>query len=178
MNCIEKYYNNLIKYDLILKFNYKNINQIPKLKSIILNFGCKTSDLKKLSISFLILQFITKKRGKLNFSKKSNIFLKIRKGQPVGCQVILTNKRMYEVTFYLLKIISNIKYDFSLKITNSKSITFNLFNLFNFNVVEKNYIFFNGINNLNITLLFDKNINNEIYFILNYFKFLKKEKHK
>ena len=171
MNCIEKHYNNLIKYDLALKFNYKNINEIPKLKYIILNFGCKTSDFKKLSISSLILQFITKKRSKLNFSKKSNIFLKIRKGQPVGCQVILKKKKMYEIAFYLLKIISNIKYDFSLKITNTKSITFNLFNLFNFNVVEKNYIFFNSINSLNVTLVFNKNINNEIPFVLNYLKF-------
>ena len=92
MNCLEKYYNKFIKYDLILKFNYKNIKKIPKIKSIILNFGCKTSDLKKLSLSFLILQLITKKQCKLNFSKKSNIFLKIRKGQPVGCQIILKKK--------------------------------------------------------------------------------------
>ena len=104
--------------------------------------------------------------------------MKIRKGQPVGCQVILKNKKMYEIIFYLFKIVSNIKYDFSLKITNSKSITFNLFNLFNFNVVEKNFGFFNNVKNLNITLLFDKNINNEIPFILNYLKFLKKETHK
>ena len=39
MNCLEKYYNKFIKYDLILKFNYKNIKKIPKIKSIILNFG-------------------------------------------------------------------------------------------------------------------------------------------
>ena len=173
MNCLEKYYNKFIKYDLILKFNYKNIKKIPKIKSIILNFGCKTSDLKKLSLSFLILQLITKKQCKLNFSKKSNIFLKIRKGQPVGCQIILKKKLMYKIIFYLFKIISNIKYTLTLKINNSKSISFNIFNLFNFNIIENNYIFFNNINNINIIIIFDNNYTNEISFILNCLKFIK-----
>ena len=177
MNILEKHYNNFIKYNLALKFNYKNINKIPKIKSIILNFGCKTSDLKKLSLSFLILQLITKKRGQLTFSKKSNIFLKIRKGQPVGCQVILKKKSKYKIAFYLFKIFSNNKYNFSLKLNKSKSITFNLFNIFNFNIIENNYILFNGLNNINITLLFDNDINNEILFILNGLKFLKNDKH-
>ena len=177
MNILEKHYNNFIKYNLALKFNYKDINKIPKIKSIILNFGCKTSDLKKLSLSFLILQLITKKRGKLTLSKKSNIFLKIRKGQPVGCQVILKKKSKYKIAFYLFKIISNINYNLTFKLNKSKSVTFNIFNIFNFNIIENNYILFNGVNKINITLLFDNNINNEILFILNCLRFLKNEKH-
>ena len=178
MNYLEKYYNNFIKYDLALKFNYKSTNKITRMKSIILNFGCKTSDLKKLSLSFLILQLITKKRGKLTFSKKSNIFLKIRKGQPVGCQVVLRKKSMYRIALYLIKIIPNLDYEIKFKINDSKSIIFNLFNLFNFNIIESNYIFFNHLNNMNIIFIFDENVNEEISFILNHLKLLRTKKHK
>ena len=178
MNYLVKYYNNIIRYDLSIKYNYKNINKIPKIKSIILNFGCKTSDLKKLSLSFLILQLITKKRGKLNLTKKSNVFFKIRKGQPVGCQVIIKRKYIYRIILYLYKILSNIKYNLIFKHKFYKSITFNISNLFNFNIIENNYFLFNNINNMNITIIFNDNINNEMFFILNSLKIINKEKHK
>ena len=95
MHFLEYYYNNVIKFDLINRFNYKNLKNIPKLEKIVLNFGCKTFELKKLSLSLLSLQLITDKKGILTVSKKPNIVLKIRKGNPVGCKVILTKNLMY-----------------------------------------------------------------------------------
>merc|ERR1711862_956705 len=116
MNLIEKYYNQITRYDLINKFNYHNLNEIPKFEKIILNIGCKTCDLKKLSVSVLALQLITKKKSKLVASKKSNILLKIKKGEPVACKIILTKKCMYEFLVKIIfKIIPNSKYNIVLK---------------------------------------------------------------
>ena len=178
MNYLIKYYNNIVRYDLSNKFNYKNINKIPKIKTIILNFGCKTSDLKKLSLSFLALQLISKTRGKLSLTRKSNIFFKIRKGQPVGCQIIIKKKKMFRIILYLYKIMLNTKYDLIFRHDFYKSITLNISNLFNFNIIENNYFLFSNINNINITIIFDNNTNNEILFILNSLKIINEEKHK
>ena len=105
MHFLEYYYNNVIKFDLINRFNYKNLKNIPKLEKIVLNFGCKTFELKKLSLSLLSLQLITDKKGILTVSKKPNIVLKIRKGNPVGCKVILTkNLILYHIIIYHTKL--------------------------------------------------------------------------
>jgi len=172
MNYLIKYYNNIIRYDLSNKFNYKNISKIPKIKTIILNFGCKTSDLKKLSLSFLALQLISKTRGKVNLTRKSNVFFKIRKGQPVGCQIIIKKKKMFRIILYLYNIMLNSKYNLIFRHDFYKSITFNISNLFNFNIIENNYFLFNDVNNINITVVFDNNMNNEILFILNSLKII------
>ena len=96
MHFLEHYYQNTIKYDLINKFKYNNLNSLPKLKKIVLNFNCKNSDLKQLAASFLALELITGQTSILTTVSKPNILLKIRKGQPTGCKIILQNKVMYK----------------------------------------------------------------------------------
>src|SRR6476659_6903633 len=99
-----------LKHDLLNKFYYKNINELPKLKKIVLNFGCETTELKQLSATILDLEFIANQKGILTKSKKSNILLKIRKGNPVGCKVTLQKKRMLKfLEKTLLEIFPKIK---------------------------------------------------------------------
>jgi ribosomal protein L5 len=62
MNFLEHFYLKTLKYDLSNRFLYKNTKELPKLKKIILNFGCKTSDLKQLSASLLALELITNQK--------------------------------------------------------------------------------------------------------------------
>lgn len=89
MHFIENFYLQTIKYDLINKFSYKNPTKLPKLTKIVLNFGSKTADLKQLSAGLLALELITSQKGKLTKTKKANILLTIRKGNPTGCKVSL-----------------------------------------------------------------------------------------
>ena len=77
MHFLEYYYNNIIKKDLINRFNYKSVKKIPKLEKITVNFGCKSFELKKLASSILSLQLVTTKKGVLTTSKKPNLLLKI-----------------------------------------------------------------------------------------------------
>ena len=101
---IEKYVHKIISYDLINTFFYKDLIEIPKLKKIILNFGYRKSNFKYLVSSLLALEFLTSKKGKITTSKRLNIFLKIKKGNPVGCKIILKKNTMY--LFYLKLLIS------------------------------------------------------------------------
>ncbi len=173
MHFLEYYYLNIIKYDLINRFNYKNIKEIPELKKIVLNFGCKTSELKKLSTSLLFLQLVTTKKGKLTVSKQSNIVLKIRKGNPVGCKVILVKISMYKfLSKLLLEVLPRLKKKVLLKKALFKNtLTYNFENILIFKELEKNYLIFSLLKNLQVTFVTNSRSNEELFFLLNSFKF-------
>lgn len=99
------YFHKVIKYDLVNAFFYQNLVKIPQLKKVILNFGYKKSNIKYLVSSLLALEFISFKKGKITKSKHLNIFLKIKKGNPVGCKLVLKKNVMY---FFYLKLITSI----------------------------------------------------------------------
>jgi large subunit ribosomal protein L5 len=101
----ERYLHQIISYDLINTFFYKNLKEIPKLKKITLNFGYQNSTFRRLVSSLLALEFITCKKGNLTISKDLNVFLKIKKGNPVGCKIILKKSTMY---LFYLKLITSI----------------------------------------------------------------------
>ena len=94
-----------LKYELCNKFAYKNISELPKLKKIILNFGCRTADLKHLSASLLALELITCQKGRITTTKSPNLLLKIKKGNPSRFKVTLKKKQMLN---FLLKMIINV----------------------------------------------------------------------
>ena len=126
MHFLNYFQSKTLKHDLLNKFNYKNINDLPKLEKVILNFGCKTNDMKQLSTAILALELITNQKGILTKSKKSNILFKIRKGNPVGCKVTLQKKSMFKfLEKILLEIFPKIK-NFS-GLTFSKRIKKNSF---------------------------------------------------
>ena len=91
------YFDKIIKYDLVNTFFCQNVIEIPKLKRIILNFGYQKSNFKYFVSSLLALEFISSKKGKITKSKCLNMILKIKKGNPVGCKVILRKNTMYHV---------------------------------------------------------------------------------
>ena len=173
MHFLEYYYLNIIKYDLINRYKYKNIREIPKLKKIVLNFGCKTSELRKVSTSLLFLQLITTKKGTLTVSKHSNIVLKIRKGNPVGCKVFLVKTAMYKfLSKLLIDVLPRLKNKIILKKGLYKNtLTYNFENIMIFQELEKNYLVFSLLKNLQVTFVTNAVSNEEFFFLLNSFKF-------
>ena len=89
MHFLDYFYTKTLKFDLINKFYYKELKNLPKLKKIVLNFNCRTTNLKTLATHLLALELITNQKSNLTISKRPNLLLKIRKGNPVGCKVIL-----------------------------------------------------------------------------------------
>ena len=173
MNFFEKYYKNVIKYDLMQKFKYKSVKNVPKLKSMILNIGCKTSDFKRLTSSFLSLQLITKKKSKILRSGKSNILLKIRKGDPVGCGIILRKQHMFKTLSYVIYILSHSKQKIFKETKQTKSVTFCFESPLSFNILELNFGFFNNLDKVNITINTNASNSKELLFLMNSFKIFK-----
>ena len=92
-----KYYNeNIVKYDLINKFRYQNVTDLPELKSVSIRFQCEKYEMKNLIAALAALKLITSQKAFILVSKTANISLKIRKGHPVGCKIILRKTKMNE----------------------------------------------------------------------------------
>lgn len=106
MHFLDYYYKKIIRYDLLNKFPKNNsLQNIPIFQKIVLNFACTNSEIKKLSSTSILLELLTSNKVKITKSKKPNIFLKIRKGSPTGCKVILKDKLMY---IFIYKLLSDI----------------------------------------------------------------------
>ena len=149
MNYIENYYNNVIKYDLVNKFYYTKLNKIPKIRKITITFGFKESTVKQLSTTLLALELITSKKGQLIVAKKENLSLKIKKGFPVGCKIVLQKKAICN---YLSKLIDGVLYKIKilLKAINIKTkhnnvVSYKLNDTSLFIEIEQNYSLFNSI---------------------------------
>lgn len=105
MSFFEAYHRKVIKYDLVNTFTYQNLTQIPKLERIVLNFGYPKSKLKNLISGLLALEFLSSKKGKMTKSRHLNLFLKVKKGNPVGCTIVLKKSLM---NFFYLKLMTSI----------------------------------------------------------------------
>nr|YP_009495561.1 ribosomal protein L5 [Nitzschia sp. (in: diatoms)]AWQ64291.1 ribosomal protein L5 [Nitzschia sp. (in: diatoms)] len=171
---LENYYKKVIQYDLINKFSYTHLDEIPKLKKIILNFGCKNSDIKNLASALFSLELITTNQGSLVKSKRSNILLKIRKGNPVGCVVVLKKEKMYNFCFKLIsKVFPSLKDFKGIKISKKLGITsfsFTLKDLISFKELEKQFYLFINLPPLNIILVTNSKTREELIYLLHSFK--------
>lgn len=174
MSILENYYKKVIRHDLLNKFSYNRVEDIPKLKKIVLNFGCKSFDIRNLAVSLLSLELVTGQKGALTKSKRANILLKIREGNPVGCVVVLKKNKMYDFTFKLLiDVFPNLR-DFKgihvAKKLNITSLSFTLVDLISFKELEKQFYLFSNLPPLNVTVVTDARSKKELLYLLNSFK--------
>lgn len=84
--------------NLMKKFNYKNIMQVPKVEKIAINVGVgqATQDAKLLDVVVKDLEIIVGQKVVLTKAKKAISNFKLREGLPIGVRVTLRQARMYE----------------------------------------------------------------------------------
>ena len=97
-NRIKALYNETVVPALIKKFNYKNVNQVPKLVKITINSGLGDvkDNNKSVQLAQEELKQISGQKPILTQAKKSVANFKIREGMNVGMKVTLRGERMYE----------------------------------------------------------------------------------
>jgi len=92
---------------LMAKFNYSNINEVPKLEKIVLNMGL--GDEKDNSKSFQLaveeLKLISGQKPIVTKAKKSVANFKVREGQNIGAKVTLRAGKMYDFLDKLMSIV-------------------------------------------------------------------------
>ncbi|MGN0772053.1 MAG: 50S ribosomal protein L5 [Christensenellales bacterium] len=95
---IEEIYKNVAVPALMKEFNFKNVNEIPKVEKVVLNMGL--GDVKDNSKSFQIaveeLELIAGQKPVVTKAKKSVANFKVREGMPIGAKVTLRGKKMYD----------------------------------------------------------------------------------
>lgn len=98
MAALKQYYKEKVIPELIKKFQYGNVMQVPKLEKVVLNMGVGegTKDIKILEAAEGELSLIAGQKVKRTRAKKPISAFKIRAGMPLGCCVTLRGDRMYE----------------------------------------------------------------------------------
>ena len=98
MSRLQEEYKKNILSQMMSKFNYKNVYQIPKLQKIVLNMGIGEAkeDAKILDKAQKELSLIAGQKAVKTKAKKAIANFKIRAGMALGVSVTLRNKIMYE----------------------------------------------------------------------------------
>ena len=104
---LKTFYKQQIVPSLIKEFDYKNIEEVPKVLKVSINRGIgeNSRSSKELAISLKELATITGQQPVINEARKSVAGFKIRDGMTVGASVTLRKDRMYAFLERLIHII-------------------------------------------------------------------------
>src|SRR5258706_1309250 len=99
-------YRDKIVPDLMKKFGYTTVMQVPRIRKITLNMGVgeAVNDKKVLDFAVGDMTRIAGQKPVINKTRKSIANFKVRAGYPVGCMVTLRGARMYEFLDRLVNI--------------------------------------------------------------------------
>lgn len=83
---------------LMKKFGYRNVMEVPRLEKITLNMGLGEAiqNIKILDAAVEELTLIAGQRAVVTKAKRSIAAFKLREGMPIGVMVTLRRERMYE----------------------------------------------------------------------------------
>lgn len=108
MNRLQKYYENIVTSDLLLKDHYVDVMQLPQLTKITLNTGIGLKailDKKQILTALLSMQLISGQRPVITRAKKSIDKFKLRVNMPIGCKVTLRKSNLFEFMDRFINII-------------------------------------------------------------------------
>jgi large subunit ribosomal protein L5 len=172
---LKNHYQNTIIYDLITKFNFKNIFEITKITKICLNIGFKNSNIekKKLTNIIVLLKLISNQQPLTTKSKKNKIFLKIKKNSIIGCKVTL---RKNNINIFLEKFLIFIlphfkKINFNEK--NKNILNFQIKDILNFFELKKEFLKFKNIPPIDVSIHTNSKNYFESFILLNYLYIIK-----
>ncbi|HFD6212738.1 TPA: 50S ribosomal protein L5 [Staphylococcus aureus] len=105
MNRLKEKFNIEVTENLMKKFNYSSVMEVPKIDKIVVNMGVgdAVQNSKVLDNAVEELELITGQKPLVTKAKKSIATFRLREGMPIGAKVTLRGERMYE---FLDKLIS------------------------------------------------------------------------
>ena len=105
MNRLKEKFNSEVSENLVEKFNYSSVMEVPKIDKIVVNMGVgdAVQNSKVLDTAVEELTAITGQKPLITKAKKSVATFRLREGMPIGAKVTLRGERMYE---FLDKLIS------------------------------------------------------------------------
>ena len=167
---VKRLYAEQVIPNMIKRFDYVNIMQVPKIISISLNMGIgdAKNNSKGLESAINELTAISGQKPLTTKAKADISNFKIRKGYPVGCKVTLRSSKMYEFFERLVSIALPRSRDF-------RGLSFKSFDgqgNYNFGVKEQiifaeiNYDDIDSVRGLNVTITTTAKNDEEAYWLL------------
>jgi len=103
---LSQFYREKVVPDLMKKFGYKTMMEVPRIRKITLNMGVgeTVGDKKVLDNAVGDMTKIAGQKPVVTKSRKSIANFKLRAGYPIGCMVTLRGARMYEFLDRLVNI--------------------------------------------------------------------------
>ncbi|MEY2884489.1 MAG: ribosomal protein [Pseudomonadota bacterium] len=103
---MQQLYVDKVRAQMIEKFGYKNLMEVPRIEKIVLNMGVgeATQDKKKVDKAAEEMALIAGQKPVITKAKKSVATFKLREGMPIGCKVTLRRERMYEFLDRLITV--------------------------------------------------------------------------
>lgn len=92
---------------LMQRFNYENVNQVPRLVKVVINMGLGDTKDNPKSLESAVddLTQISGQKPVVTKARKSIANFKVRAGMNIGAKVTLRENRMYEFTDKLVNIV-------------------------------------------------------------------------
>ncbi|MCB1788042.1 MAG: 50S ribosomal protein L5 [Gammaproteobacteria bacterium] len=103
---LQDHYKDNVVPQLMEKFGYRSVMQVPRIEKITLNMGVgeAVGDKKVMEFAVGDMEKIAGQKAVVTKAKKSVAGFKIRDGWPIGCKVTLRRERMYEFLDRLINI--------------------------------------------------------------------------
>ena len=103
---LQEQYKNTVVPELIKKFGYRSVMEVPRINKVVINMGVgeAVGDKKIMENAIGDLQKIAGQKPVVTAARKSIATFKIRQGYPVGCMVTLRGQRMFEFLDRLISI--------------------------------------------------------------------------
>jgi large subunit ribosomal protein L5 len=103
---LQQHYKETVVQELMDKFQFKSVMQVPKITKITLNMGVGEAigDKKILDNAVGDMEKIAGQKAVITRARKSIAGFKIREGWPIGCKVTLRREQMYEFLDRLINV--------------------------------------------------------------------------
>ncbi|MDE6476419.1 MAG: 50S ribosomal protein L5 [Erysipelotrichaceae bacterium] len=106
MSRLNQKYKDAVIPNLMKKFNYKSVMEVPAIEKVVINMGVGDAigNPKLLEEAVAELQQITGQKPVVTKAKKSIANFKLREGMAIGCKVTLRKEKMYDFLDKLMNI--------------------------------------------------------------------------
>ncbi len=103
---LKEFYQNTVVKELMTKFKYRSVMEVPRLTKITLNMGLgeAAANKKVIESARADMTAIAGQKPIVTRTRKAVAGFKIRENWPIGCKVTLRGERMYEFLDRLISI--------------------------------------------------------------------------
>ncbi len=106
MSRLLEHYKNHVVGELMKKFNYSTVMQVPRIEKVVVNLGLgeAVQNPKVIDSAVEDLTAITGQKPVVTRAKKSIAQFRVRQGMPIGAKVTLRGQRMYHFLDKLMNV--------------------------------------------------------------------------